>query len=304
MEISQIFTEYQQKACQSKSSDLYFFPGKEHYRIILLGRANYIECDQISLPLGQQLIQYIKYQAEMDITDCRRPQVGSWQLDFQGQPITLRVASVATVNGLECLVVRFLYPLSMLNLQFEQQHRFKRLTNSLATKQGLILLAGQMGCGKTSTLHAVLADLPSHKVVVTIEEPVEIFNANYLQFEVNQPARLDYADLLMIALRLRANVIVIGEIRDSRTAGLAVQAALSGHLVLSTIHARSTRGCWLRMLDLEVTESLLKEAIVGLAYQKLLVRANGQLSADLDYATGGILTKLLTQKKEFTDDIF
>lgn len=302
MEWSERFSGYMETAIQQRASDLYLIPGAAGYRLML---ANGMRFEQLATLLqseGQQLIQYIKYQAQMDIGECRRPQVGGWAFTSERYMIRLRVAAVATVSGLESLVVRLLFPLAMTELNWQRRADFRRLCQTLSSQQGLVLLAGQMGSGKTTTLHAALNELAEERLILTIEEPVELFNSNYIQLEVNHAADLTYHALLRIALRQRANVIMIGEIRDQDTAKLAIEAALSGHLVVSTIHARSTRGIWLRLLDLGVQEQQLTEVIVGMGYQRLIFQ-EGRAVVDLDFAGFQMTRQLLKQKKDFAYEI-
>ena len=144
------------------------------------------------------------------------------------------------------------------------------------------MISGPTGSGKTTTLYRLLDKVSDDKLVLTIEDPVEIQQPKFVQLQVNEDASIYYDDLIKVALRHRPEVLLVGEIRDGTTAKAAVQAALSGHLVLSTVHAMSARDVILRLQDLGVEKDKLAVALSGVVYQRLLPTCDNQQAAIID----------------------
>jgi len=211
----------------------------------------------------------------MNIADHRRPQDGQFSFDSENKHIDVRVATVNTVNG-EMAVLRLLdksvaaLALPQIGFLRESQEMFEQM---LMMPYGMVLISGPTGAGKTTTLYAAVNSLDSvGKNIITVEDPVEYRFSNINQIQVNIKAGLTFASGLRAIVRLDPDVILVGEIRDSETALIAVQSALTGHLVLSSVHANDTTGVIFRLIDLGVEPFLISSALIGIVAQRMVRR--------------------------------
>lgn len=275
------FLRYITQSVDNKVSDLYILPNNSGYRVMYNLQIRLTTVAQLTTQEGQQLITYLKYRANMAVSEHRRPQVGAilWQVDEQ--TINLRLSTVGDFKGLESLVIRFIYPLEQLQNQQLVPSQWSQLENMIE-QRGLILFSGPMGSGKTTTMYQLAKKCCQAQIVMTIEDPVEIQEPNFIQLQVNERAQMGYDHLLKVGLRHRPEVFIIGEIRDEKTATLAVKAALSGHLVMATVHAQNTFGVLNRMLQLGVNKSYLEQVLQGICYQRLLPTTNDNLAVLYD----------------------
>ncbi|GAY73161.1 GspE family protein [Lentilactobacillus kosonis] len=143
----------------------------------------------------------------------------------------------------------------------------------------MVVFAGPTGSGKTSTIYKLASELSEDQIIMTIEDPIEISSESFLQLQINEAAGLNYAELIKVGLRHRPDAFIIGEIRDSKTANAAIQAALSGHLVLTTIHAQSPSGVIKRLKNLGIDNEYIDQALTGVAYQRLVTTKNDDQQA-------------------------
>lgn len=212
------------------------------------------------------------------------------------EKINLRLSSVGDYQGRESLVVRFIYQLTddRYHLLFPQQWQELK---SLLHRRGLVLFAGPMGSGKTTTMYQLARELAQDQIVMTIEDPVEINEPRFIQLQINELAGMGYQQLLRLGLRHRPNVFIIGEIRDPQTAVMTVQAALSGHLVLGTVHARDAYGVIARLVQLGVEPYYLEQVMTGVCYQRLLMRTDDQQAVLFDLLSGAVLVDEIKQQK-------
>ena len=263
------------QAIKDRASDIHIEAQNDRLRIRY--RIDGILHDAMSLPLGVhlQLVSRLKVIAGMNIAEKRRPQDGQFTMKLEGKEIDVRVATTDTVNG-ELMVLRILdrsfavLGLSQLGFLPESLEKYLRMIN---TPFGMILLSGPTGSGKTTTLYASLNKLNfDERNVMTIEDPVEYRFNNINQIQVNSRAGLTFASGLKALMRLDPDVILVGEIRDSETAHIAIQAALTGHLVLSSIHANDSVGALFRLLDLGVEPFLISSALIGVVAQRMVRR--------------------------------
>ena len=162
-------------------------------------------------------------------------------------------------------------------------------------RQGLVLLTGPTGCGKTTTMYSLTAHCVNHleRHVITLEDPVENNHSHLLQIQVNEQAGMTYSTGLKAILRHSPDVIMIGEIRDSETAKIAVQAALTGHLVFSTVHSKDPVGCIYRMMDFGISAEELRQTIVCISAQRLIRTASGKLGAVFEIMQGDKLDHMM-----------
>lgn len=263
------------EAVKSRASDIHIEP--EADKVIVRYRIDGILHNIASLPVGihGHLISRIKILSGMNIADHLRPQDGQLSLKAKGREIDIRVATINTVHG-EMAVLRLLDKtmavLSLPQLGFlpESQKKFEHM---LKVPYGMVLISGPTGAGKTTTLYAAINTLDKKsRNIITVEDPVEYRFAGVNQIQVNTRAGLTFASALRSIVRLDPDVIMVGEIRDSETAQIAVQSALTGHLVLSSVHANDTVGVLFRLIDLGVESFLLCSSVIGIAAQRMIRR--------------------------------
>ena len=219
-----------------------------------------------------RLVTNIKVRAGMDISEQRKPQDGRMRFEFLGDELDIRVSTVRSSNG-ENVVMRLLgagaasVTVEEIGLEEDQ---YLSIMNLLSKPHGIFLVTGPTGSGKTTTLYAALrAQDVIHKNIVTVEDPVEIEFNMIRQTQVNVQAGYTFASAIRTFLRQDPDVILVGEIRDEETAALATRAALTGHLVLSTIHANSAAAALARLRDLGISSYLISTSVVGIMAQRL-----------------------------------
>ncbi len=260
---------------KSRSSDIHIEPEPDRLRIRY--RIDGTLHDVLSLPLSIHLplLSRIKILANLNIAEHRRPQDGQISLNIMNKEIDIRVATAYTVNG-EMAVLRLLdkslaiLSLSQLGFLPESQEKYEQM---LLAPFGMILISGPTGAGKTTTLYASINSLDRiGRHIITIEDPVEYRFENINQIQVNPKAGLTFASGLRSILRLDPDIILVGEIRDSDTARIATQAALTGHLVLSSIHANDSVSVLFRLIDLGVEPFLVCSAVIGIVAQRMVRR--------------------------------
>lgn len=216
---------------------------------------------------AQQLITRFKFLGGMEVGERRRAQLGAVSYPLGDQLQRLRISTVGDYQGRESLVMRFLYPLTQEHLRYFFAEDVQQIQQ--ATKQrGLYLFSGPTGSGK-STLMYQLARATKGQII-TIEDPVEIEEPRFLQLQTNLKIEQDYDELIRLSLRHRPDLLLIGEIRNKETAQAAVRAALTGHRVFATIHARGVVETKTRLLELLGTDDRLAHALQGIIYQRLL----------------------------------
>lgn len=264
------FRKLVNKAIGNRSSDLFILPYQNHYRILACVQGKKSVVEELSADEGQQMIAYFKYRGNMIMSEHRRPQIGAlkWQIN-RDEAIDVRLSTVGNYRAQESMVIRFIYPLKDIDYRVNRPEQWEMITK-LTRSRGLILFAGPMGSGKTTTMYRLAKELAREELVMTIEDPVEIEEAAFLQLQVNDKAAMGYQELLKVGLRHRPDDFIIGEIRDPQTAKLAIQAALSGHLVLATVHATNAYGVVARMQQLGVEKYYLHHGLTGICYQRLL----------------------------------
>ncbi|MBB1062630.1 competence type IV pilus ATPase ComGA [Limosilactobacillus fastidiosus] len=269
------FRKLIEEAIKDRSSDLFILPYQDKYRLLTCVQGEKRCVTELSAEVGQQMITYFKYRGNMTVSEHRRPQIGALKWHTNNKTtVDLRLSTVGNFRSQESMVIRFIYSLAELEYRLNLPEQWEKITK-LTHQRGLILFAGPMGSGKTTTMYQLAKGLASKELVMTIEDPVEIEEANFLQLQVNDKAGMGYQELLKVGLRHRPDDFIIGEIRDNKTANLAVQAALSGHLVLATVHATNAFGVIARMRQLEVEKYYLQQCLTGICYQRLLPLYNG-----------------------------
>ncbi len=263
------------EAAKARASDIHIEPEEDKLRIRY--RIDGVLHDTLSLPINihPALTSRIKIMADMNIADHIRPQDGQFTIEASGRPIDVRVATCPTVHG-EGTVLRLLdkslaaQELTELGFLPETLEKYQQM---LRVPFGMIVASGPTGSGKTTTLYASVNQLDKiSRKIITIEDPVEYRFPNINQIQVNPKAGLTFATGLRSILRLDPDVILVGEIRDDETAKIAVQSALTGHLVLSSLHANDAVGVIYRLLDLGIEPFLAASALIGTVAQRMVRR--------------------------------
>jgi general secretion pathway protein E len=263
------------EAVKARASDVHIEPEEDRVRVRY--RIDGTLQDTMSLPLNvhRALISRIKILSELNIADHFRPQDGQFSTVSKGREIDVRVATAPAVLG-ETATLRLLdkslatLGLSELGMLPDTLSKYE---NMLKVPYGMILVSGPTGAGKTTTLYASINSLDTHgRNVITIEDPAEYRFADIIQIQVNPQAGITFASGLRSILRLDPDVILVGEIRDAETANIATQAALTGHMMLSSIHANDVGGVLSRLLDLKVEPFLIASSVIGVIAQRMVRR--------------------------------
>lgn len=273
--IAQIVSSILEQAIRLRASDAHIEPQTEDTRVRY--RVDGILQEKLALPrrLHEAVISRIKILADMKIDEKRSPQDGRFNFKMGENEVDLRVSSLPTVHG-EKIVMRLLKKSGGIPTMSELGLRglaLKNLEDSILRPHGIILVTGPTGSGKTTTLYAVLAKLNNARVnIMTLEDPVEYEIVGVNQVQINPQAGLTFATGLRSFLRQDPNIILVGEIRDNETTDLAIQAALTGHLVFSTLHTNNASGAIPRLLDLGAEPFLVASALNAVVGQRICRR--------------------------------
>ncbi len=264
-----------QRAVRDGASDLHIEPSRDMCRVRFRIDGVLYEAMTLRAELLPSLVSRLKVMANLDISERRLPQDGRIQVVTQGRPVDLRFSSLPGLYG-EKVVLRILDKRQAI-LELDRlgmaPHNLNTYSGFLSKGHGLVLVTGPTGSGKTTSLYAALNSLNTlEKNIVTIEDPVEYQLDIVNQNEVRGNIGLSFAKILKHVLRQDPDIIMVGEIREKETAEIAVQAALTGHLVLSTLHTNDSAGAITRMIDMGVEPYLLSSALVGVVGQRLLRR--------------------------------
>ncbi len=273
--IAQIVSAVLEQAIRIRASDVHIEPQPGDSRVRY--RVDGILQERLTLPRGlhDAVVSRIKILSDMKIDEKRIPQDGRFNFKMGDQEVDLRVSTLPTVHG-EKIVMRLLKKsggIPTIDDLGIKGLAVKNLENSILRPHGIILVTGPTGSGKTTTLYAVLSKLNSAKVnIMTLEDPVEYQIAGVNQVQINPQAGLNFATGLRSFLRQDPNIILVGEIRDSETVDLAIQAALTGHLVFSTLHTNDAAGAIPRLIDLGAEPFLIASALNAVVAQRITRR--------------------------------
>ena len=257
-------------AVAQHSSDIYLMSEQRAMSAAIRRNGRVYRVGAVPIDIGRNMIAYIKTNAEMDITEKRRPLDGRWLLDDGN--IDIRINTIATLHG-EDLCMR-IWGRNQEKMELDQLGLFEsdvaKLKKMLASPSGLILVTGPTGTGKTTTLYSCLRHLnDGSRKINTLEDPIEYAIPGVRQSQVNTKIGVDFPDLLRSVLRQAPDVIMVGEIRDSETAQIAVRAANSGHLVLATLHAPVSTSAVKNMIFFNVSPHFLSDGLLGVVSQRL-----------------------------------
>ena len=262
-------------AFEQRASDIHLEPRAKDAVIRFRIDGILHDIETLPLPVHGAVVSRIKVLAGMNIAERRRPQDGRIKTQRAEREVELRVSSMATAFG-EKIVVRVFDPsILMTNLQdlgFTTVER-ERFEKWITCPNGLILVTGPTGSGKTTTLYSTLRYLSGPELnITTVEDPIEMVDARFCQVQVNPQIDVTFSNALRTILRQDPDIIMVGEIRDADTANMAVQAALTGHLVFSTLHTRNAAGAVTRLIELGVEPFLLSSVLRGVVAQRLIRR--------------------------------
>src|SRR5688572_24070501 len=286
------------EAVQARASDVHLQPYEDV--LVVRMRIDGVLHDAFRLPkhLQEEIVSRVKVMGRMNIAEKRLPQDGRATVQVGDRVIDLRIATLPTSFG-ERAVIRLLdkstrlFDLRELGMRPAVTERFRRL---IGIDHGLILVTGPTGSGKTTTLYAALREIDSReKNILTLEDPIEYQLEGISQTQVSEKKGMTFAGGLRSVLRQDPDVIMIGEIRDRETAVMAIQSALTGHLVFSTLHTNDAAGAVARLLDLGIEPYLLASSLVGVLAQRLVRRLCDQCAAP---AGEGALSRLLPEEPE------
>ena len=293
------------RGVRDRAADIHFEPYQGEFRIRMRVDGVLYEIDPPPAHLAPAIISRIKVLANLDISETRMPQDGRIEFRADGRSVDLRVSTVP-IQGGESVVLRILdrdslqldmTRLGLLSDELEQLTQFIRLPH------GIVLVTGPTGSGKTTTLYSLLQQVNNPDIkILTVEDPVEYDLEGIVQVPVNDAIGVNYASVLRTMLRQDPDVILVGEIRDPETAQIAVEAALTGHLVLSTLHTNDAPSTVTRMVDLGVEPFLLAATLEGVVAQRLVRCVCSECAApyepdSADLAKAGIASRALVRGK-------
>ncbi|MEO0527087.1 MAG: GspE/PulE family protein [Bacteroidota bacterium] len=266
-------------AKQVGSSDIHFEPYEKKCRVRFRLDGKLLEQYSITLTEYPTIINKIKIKAGLDIAEKRLPQDGRITMKTQGDEFDIRVSSLPTLHG-EKMVLRILSKdtgqLSLENLGFDRKE-LRRYKEGIKNPNGIVLISGPTGSGKTTTLYATLKHLNKGETnILTVEDPIEYTLEGINQVQLKENIGLDFASTLRTFLRQDPDIIMVGEIRDVKTANMAIRAALTGHLVLSTIHTNSAWATVSRLIDMGVPPFLIASTLNMSVAQRLVRRLCGE----------------------------
>ncbi len=280
------------KAVKDRVSDIHIEPEEARLRIRYRSEGAMREEATPSMSMHGELVSRIKVAANLDVSEKRLPQDGRFMVKVDDATIDLRVSTLPTIYG-EKVVIRILDRRNLL-LDFDQLGFNRKLAEAwkkiIRKPEGLILISGPTSSGKTSTLYTTLQEINSiEKNIITVEDPVEYSLPLIIQVQINEKAGLTFPSTLRSILRQNPDVIMIGEIRDTETARMAVRSSMTGHLVLSTIHTNDAPSTLMRLIDMGMEPYLVASSLKGVLAQRL-VRLNCQECLQ-DYRPSEILLR-------------
>lgn len=260
-------------AVEALASDIHFYPFPNKTNIYFRIHGERILFETVPIKQYQLLLAYYKFTSGMDIGEIRKPQNGTITHNVSSESFSLRLSTLP-INHMESLAIRILPQEENQTLEqlFLFPNQLNRLKQWISNKAGLILLTGPTGSGKTTTLYALLQAILKEKSyqTITLEDPIEKNIHDVLQVQVNEKAGITYQTGLIAALRHDPDIIMVGEIRDKKTAEFAFEASLTGHLVLSTLHAKNAEGTIHRLLEMGLKRSELQQSLIAVAALQLI----------------------------------
>jgi type IV pilus assembly protein PilB len=262
-----------EQAVRDRGSDVHIEPQQDRVRVRVRTDGALHEVLSLPVSMATPLVSRIKVMADMNIVERRKPQDGQIEITIEGHDLDVRVSTTATVFGEKCVMrlldrTRALFSLAELGMSEESYTEYERLIKS---PYGMVICAGPTGAGKTTTLYATLAEIDREEInIMTIEDPVEYVFPSINQIQINPLAGVTFATGLRSILRQDPDAILVGEIRDVDTARIAVQAAMTGHFVMSSLHATDSTSALHRFMDMGIEPFLVASSLLGIVGQRLI----------------------------------
>jgi type IV pilus assembly protein PilB len=276
--VVQVVNKIVTQALRDRASDVHLEPAESSMRVRFRIDGALREIVELPVEMGPALASRIKIMADMNIVERRRPQDGQFEMNIDGRVLDVRVSTTSTIWGEKVVFrlldrTRSLHKLSELGMPPNAQSVYQRIIHS---PFGMVVLGGPTGSGKTTTLYATLSEINRPDInVMTIEDPVEYIFPKINQIQISEQAGMTFATGLKSILRQDPDVILVGEVRDVETARIAVQSALTGHRVFSSVHAVDAVSALYRLLDMGIEPFLITSAMVGVVAQRLVRRICG-----------------------------
>jgi len=273
--VVQIVNKIVTQALRDRASDVHLEPAEDCVRVRFRIDGALSEVVELPSEMGQALVSRIKIMADMNIVERRRPQDGQFEMKIDERDLDVRVSTTSTIWGEKTVLrlldrTRSLYTLDQLGMPPDSSALYSRLVTS---PYGMVVVGGPTGSGKTTTLYATLSEINRPDInVMTIEDPVEYIFPRVNQIQIHEQSGMTFAKGLKSILRQDPDVILVGEVRDVETARIAVQSALTGHRVFSSVHAIDAVSSLYRLLDMGIEPFLVTSAIVGVVAQRLVRR--------------------------------
>lgn len=293
------------KAHHFGAADIHLMPEEHQYSVCFRKYGQLIPAGMMTDDIAQRLISYFKFLSSLDIGERRKPQSGAFCQSIEEVPYAFRVSTLPSSYSKESLAIRLLrqnYAIPLKALCYRPAQA-EVLTSFIESRQGLLLFCGATGSGKTTTLYSLIryGSTVLSRHVISLEDPVESNQAQILQVQVNERAGITYASGLKAILRHSPDIIMIGEIRDRETAHIALEAALTGHLVVATIHAKDAVNCLYRLIDFGLSLDELRQVLLAVASQLLIEVAEDEQKALFELLAGAQLKEALQaiSKNEF-----
>ena len=274
--VAKIVNTILRRAIEEKASDIHIESYGEYIRIRYRIDGVLIEIGRIKgIEFLQYIISRIKIIADLDIVERRMPQDGRFEINIQDKKIDFRVSIIPTINGEKC-VIRILNQ-NIIDLDIEKldidKSDLEKILFQLNKRNGMLLISGPTGSGKTSTLYSILKRLNTgHENILTVEDPVEYEIAGINQVQSKNEIGRTFAVMLRAYLRQDPDILMVGEIRDYETAEIAVKASITGHMVLSTIHTNNSVGGIDRLIDIGIPAYMISASLSGIISQRLVRR--------------------------------
>lgn len=271
--VGEVVSSLLKYAARLRASDIHLEPTEEKLRVRY--RIDGVLQERLPIPreLHASIVARIKILSDLKIDETRIPQSGRFKIEYGGREIDLRISTMPTALG-EKVAIRLLEETEKIPAFSELGLRgtaLKRMEEALRHPNGIVYVTGPTGCGKTLTLASALSKLNSPKVnIITIEDPVEIRIPGVNQTQINPAAGLTFANALRSMVRTDPDIIMVGETRDNETAALSIHAALTGHLVFTTLHTGSAAGALPRLIDMQVEPFLLTSTVIAVEAQRLI----------------------------------
>lgn len=295
MEIEKLSGDLIRKGCKHGWQDVYILPEDTCYGIYYRVGKKRSLYQKLNSRDAQQLISRFKYLGQMDVGEKRKSQLGAITCSYKGGRQRLRLSTVGDYLQRESLVMRFLFRFGAQAENYALPFQLKQIRRQM-DRRGLYLFSGPVGSGKTTLMYKLAKEIDGQ--VVTIEDPVEIEEPQFLQLQTNSKISQDYDTLIRLSLRHHPDILIIGEIRDEKTAQAAIRAALTGHYVLATIHARGLESVKGRLMELGRNTTEIEECLQGVIYQEMIQhQSEAQVLCAFQFFKDGSLTEESTWRQ-------